>query len=323
MIRLALIGCGVHSRKQHAASLARFAREHSGEIELAAACDLNLERAREFCREFGFARAYDSIPKMLAAEALDGCISVMPVEQIVDVTIELLKRNMPCTVEKPLGRTRQEAHRLAAVARETGTPHLVSVNRRFIPHLKRALSWAKGIGPIRYVRGTMIRHARRRPSFIWSTAIHAVDALRYIAGEVVDFEARLEDAEELSAAWFGISFQFADGARGSLDILPSAGMKEESYDLFGEGFRARMSSHFYANMQVKCWREGKLVVEDYVPEDEPHEVLSGGYAELVEFVSALRECRSPKPSIEDILPSQDICFDVARDLQRACAGVGS
>jgi predicted dehydrogenase len=323
VVRVALIGCGVHSRKQHAASLARFAREHPGEVELAACCDLKLERAQAFSREFSFARAYGSIEKMLDAEELDGCISVMPVDQIVEVSIGLLERNMPCTVEKPLGRSREEAHRLADVARQTGTAHMVSVNRRFIPYLNRALSWAKDGGPIRYVRAAMVRHARRERSFIWSTAIHAVDALRYLAGQVEEFEAYVQDAEELSALWFGVSFRFADGIRGRLDILPTAGMKEESYDLFGEGFRARLSSHFYDNMHIKCWRDGKLALEDYVPDDEAHEVLSGGYAETVEFLSALGEGRCPNPSIEDILPSQEICFDIARELQRTCAGVGS
>ncbi len=319
VIRLALIGCGIHSRREHASSLARYKLEHAGEIELAAACDLNIERAEDFCRRFGFGKAYDSIGKMLAEQKLDGCISVMPVEQIVDVAVTLLERGMPCAVEKPLGRSLGEAERLAEAARKTGTPNMVSVNRRFIPSLNRAISWAQDAGPVRYLRGAMVRHARREPSFIWSTAVHAVDVFRHIAGEVEEFQAVMQDEAELFSRWFAVFFKFAEGIRGRLDIIPTGGMKEESYDLFGEGYRARMSSHFYDDMYVRCWRDGKLVVEDHVPDDQPHEILTGGYGELVEFVSALGEGRCPKPSIEDVLPSQDICFDIAR----TCAGVGS
>ena len=43
MIRLALLGCGEHSRSSHAAPLARYAAQKPGEIELVAACDLNFE----------------------------------------------------------------------------------------------------------------------------------------------------------------------------------------------------------------------------------------------------------------------------------------
>ena len=38
MIRIALAGCGEHSRASHAAPLARYAAAHAGEVELVAAC---------------------------------------------------------------------------------------------------------------------------------------------------------------------------------------------------------------------------------------------------------------------------------------------
>src|SRR6266498_1646487 len=83
MVRLAIVGCGEHSRTSHAAPLARYAAQQPGEIELVAACDLNADRAAEFCQVFGFARAYTEVEKMLATERIDGCVCVMPMEQIV------------------------------------------------------------------------------------------------------------------------------------------------------------------------------------------------------------------------------------------------
>ena len=50
---------------------------------------------------------------------------------------------MTCTIEKPLGGSIELARELAEVARQTGTPHMVSVNRRHWPMLVRALQWAK------------------------------------------------------------------------------------------------------------------------------------------------------------------------------------
>ncbi|MDA0747429.1 MAG: hypothetical protein O2954_12990, partial [bacterium] len=80
--------------------------------------------------------------------------------------------------------TLEEARQLLAVARETGTPHMVSVNRRFEPLLRRAISWAKERGPLRYVRASILRHNRREPDFVYGTAIHCIDALREIGGEI-------------------------------------------------------------------------------------------------------------------------------------------
>jgi len=98
MMQLALLGCGEHSRSSHAAPLARYAAQNPGDIELIAACDLKLDRAAEFCREFGFARAYTDVETMLANEQVDACVSVMPIERIVETSVMLLERKIPCVI---------------------------------------------------------------------------------------------------------------------------------------------------------------------------------------------------------------------------------
>lgn len=316
MIRLGLIGCGEHSHTSHAMPLARYAAQHPNVIELCAACDLDLERAKEFCREFGFSRAYSDADEMLSTERLDGCICVMPMHSIVSMAVMLMERKTPCVIEKPLGISSQEAERLAVVARETGTPHMVSVNRRFMPYLNEGKLWASAVRPIQYVRATQIRHARDEPDFIWSTAIHALDALRYIAGEIVSFETDVHRQPELSASWYGISLRFASGARGRLEVLPTAGMVEESYELFGEGFRVQIVAGSGVQRSLHCWRDGHLEVERISSEAEPEDLRTGAYEEVVEFVRSLKTGMPPKPSVEDILPSARICFAIAESVDR-------
>src|SRR5689334_19260355 len=119
MIRIALAGCGEHSRSSHAAPLARYAAKHSNHIELVAACDLNLDRAVEFCRSFGFVRPYKDLDGMLSVEKPDACVSIMPMEKIVDIGIKLLEQHIPCVIEKPLGTSLAELDKLAQVARHT------------------------------------------------------------------------------------------------------------------------------------------------------------------------------------------------------------
>ena len=314
MIRLALVGCGEHSKGSHAAPLARYAAEHVGEISLVAACDLNLTRAGEFCREFGFARAYRSLDELLAQEQLDGCVTVMPVECISEVGTLLLDRRVACVIEKPLGASLAEVERLAQVARRTGTPHMVSVNRRFMPYLNRAAAWSHGAGQLQFVRATMVRHNRSEPDFIATTAIHALDSMRFIAGEVSSYETTVHRPPGLSARWYLISIRFESGALGSLEIIPTAGVIEESYELFGENLRARVVAGSGTQRSLHCWRDGRLEVEDFVSGDEPEDMLNGAYDEVVEFVRALRDGTPPRPSVEDIVPSARICFSIAEEL---------
>ena len=311
MIRMALTGCGEHSRASHAAPLARYAETHPDEIELVAACDLNRERALEVCRSFGFAQAYEDLDQMLEVEKPDACVSVMPIEKIGEVGIKLLQRRVPCVIEKPLGTSLPEIEQLARVARETQTPHMVSVNRRFMPYLNQARSWMQQRGPLRYVRATQVRHQRSEPDYIWSTAIHAIDALRHIAGEVEEFDVTVSTAGLSDATWYVIALRFESGTTGQVEILPTAGMVEESYELFGEGRRARVTAGSGTQRSLECWADCEQVIVSHATEEEPEDLRNGAYQEVEEFVRALQSGSRPQPCIDDILPSARISFAIA------------
>jgi myo-inositol 2-dehydrogenase/D-chiro-inositol 1-dehydrogenase len=309
VIRIALAGCGEHSRASHAAPLARYAAAHPDEIQLTAACDLNAERAIEFCKTFGFLRDYNDLDQMLEFEKPDACVSVMPMERIVEVGIKLLQRQIPCVIEKPLGISITDIERMAGVARETQTPHMVSVNRRFMPYLKQARVWMQERGPLRYVRATQVRHQRSEDDFIWSTAIHAIDAVRYIGGEIERVGVTTPESDH--AKWYLIALDFESGATGHVEILPTAGMVEESYELFAEGCRARVTAGSGTQRSLECWHDGKLVIESRASDEEPEDLRNGAYQEVEEFISSLRTGKRPQPSIEEILPSVRIGFAIA------------
>lgn len=321
MLRLGLIGCGEHSESGHAIPLARYRSEHPGEIELSAACDINLERAQLFCRQYGFMTSYCDMQEMIAQEKLDGCLAVVPVANISQVGIALLETGVPCVVEKPLGSSISQVIALREAARATGTPNMVSVNRRFMPFLNRAIEWARDTGSLRYVRCTLIRHARSEPEFLWTTAVHAVDALRHIAGEVEKANIRPLRPGDKCAAWYAIDLLFKNEASGRIDVLPTAGVLEETYELIGEGFRAVVTSPFGPQRAWRAYRENRTVIEE-TAQDMPEEVLNGCYDETSEFVRALREKRNPHPTIEDVFPSVELCLNLAMEVdQRATASL--
>jgi myo-inositol 2-dehydrogenase / D-chiro-inositol 1-dehydrogenase len=312
MIRLGLIGCGEHAETGHAIPLARYLAAHPDQIELTAACDVRVQRAQNFCSKYGFKHAYDSGTEMLRQTKLDGCIAVVPPEHIADVGANLLHAGIPCVVEKPLGTSLAEVAFLLDTAKATGTRNMVSVNRRFMPFLNCALKWTESVGPLRYVRCTMTRQARNEPEFIWTTAIHAVDALRYIAGEVSESSVRTMKSND-GAAWHGIDLRFENGAYGRIDVLPTTGTLEETYELFGEGFQATITSPFGAQRSVRCFRNKKLEIEELAGNDMPEDVVNGGYAEAEEFIRALSQGDTPRPSIEEVAPSVTLCLMMAKN----------
>jgi myo-inositol 2-dehydrogenase/D-chiro-inositol 1-dehydrogenase len=311
MIRLGLIGCGAHSESGHAIPLARYKAAHPDELLLAAVCDLQMERARDFSRKYGFLAPYRDVDEMLRQENLDGCIAVVPPKHISQLGIKLLSLGIPCLVEKPLGASLAEAVALRDCAALTKTPNMVSVNRRFMPLLKRAIEWTRDTGPLRYVHCTLARRSRQEPEFLWATAVHAVDTLRHIAGQVIAFDLRPLKAPSGATAWYALDLQFEDGISGRVDVLPTAGMLEETYDLFGDGFRASVTCPFGPQLGWRCFRDGRLVEAENVLAETPEDVVNGCYNEAAAFLEVLSG-GAPKPSIAEVFPSVELCFAIAR-----------
>jgi len=313
-VRIGIVGCGEPSDIGHGVPLARYAAEHPGTVSLVAACDFRRERADLFREKHGFLHAYVSLDDMLTRETLDACISVMPVENIPDIATRLLERNIPCVVEKPLGPTLAQVAKLAEVAHSTETPNMVSVNRRFMPLLRRGLQWVRSTGSLRYVRATMLRHNRTEAEFLRYTAIHALDTLRFIAG---DFAASKVQVLPAATRWYALDLRFQSGVRGRVDVLPATGLLEETYEMMGDGFRVIVTSPFGPERLLRCYQEDRLVLEEVAGSQIPEDITFGFYGEVEELIEALRNGRSPQPSIEEVLPSTQTCFELAGQAESA------
>jgi virulence factor len=311
-VRIGLIGCGQHSEIGHAVPLARYSAAHPGSVILAATCDLRRERAELFCQKYGFARSYVDVADMLAHEKLDVCIAVTPVEFIPEIGIRLLQAKIPCVVEKPLGPSIDQVQKLVDAARDTNTPNMVSVNRRFMPLLSRGLQWARNAGTLRYVRSTMLRHQRTEPDFLRFTAIHALDTVRYVAGDFASLNIRA--LTPVSPRWYAIDIQFESGAMGRIDVLPTAGVVEETYELIGDDYRCIITSPFGPQRLLRCYQQNQLVLEEIT--DAPEDVIFGFYGEVEALIEALSRARRLAPSIEEIYPSVQACFELADRIEK-------
>ncbi len=311
MIRIALVGCGPHAYEAHATPLARFVREYPGQIDLVAACDLDESKARRFCDEFKFARPYTDIDTMLAAEKPDVVHCIVPPPLVPDLSIKLLEKGIVTVVEKPLGILPRDTQRLLDAALRTGTQHLVSVNRRFMPRLWRGVNWAKALGPIEYIRCAMTRYHRNEPSFFWSTGMHTLDALVAIGGEVTRYTNQPRTGGSLARDWHCVDLQFRSGANARLDILPTTGQEEEVYELYGQDFSVRVTSYMRRGTSLRCWHKNVLVIDEASPVDEGQDVYRGEYDEVKFLVAALSTGQPLKPTIADVAPSQRIIFDLA------------
>jgi predicted dehydrogenase len=198
---------------------------------------------------------------------------------------------------------------------------MVSVNRRFMPYLNRALVWAREQGQLRYVRCTFTRHARSEPEFLWGTAVHAMDTMRYIGGEIASASIRTLKPAGAAADWYAIDLEFASGTAGRIDVLPTCGVRDETYEMFGEGFRAVVTCPFGPQRGFRCFRENRVVLQEHESKAPAEDVVNGFYDEATSLIRALHTKQQLQPSIEDVFPSVQLCLNLAAQVAQHTAQV--
>ena len=303
MLKLVVLGAGQHSKRFHLPALAWYVAQFPGAVELSALCDLRRDVAEDLAARFGFARVYTDLDEMLAKERPDGCISITPWEITAPLSMRIISAGVPLLMEKPMAQTMEQVQQIVALAEKRCTRVMVGVNRRFSPSIVSLLA-LKADRPITYLRATMIRHARDE-SFFWTTAIHPIDAMRYMAGDVK--EHFVEVRVVAGVCWYFMRLVFASGALGTLEILPTAGMNEETYELYGANYRAIAKW----GAETHCWEYGKEIASDCPAATKDLEcVVNGTYGETVEFISALKEKRPFRAALKDVVQSMELSLSM-------------
>jgi hypothetical protein len=118
-----------------------------------------------------------------------------------------------------------------------------------------------------------------------------------------------------SVPWYTIHLHFQSGADGRVDVLPTTGMLEETYDLFGDDFRVSVTCPFGRKRGWLAHRQGVIAQEEIAPADMPEDVLNGCYDETGAFIEMLRGGRALQPTIADVAPSVEICMSIAKSLE--------
>jgi predicted dehydrogenase len=314
-MKLCMIGCGEHARVAHGPSQARCARERTG-LVLAGCCDLDAERAESFRREFGYARAFTDPAAMLDSERPDAAVVVVPVERTVAVGSLVLERGIPLLLEKPPGETVAEVDRLIAAADKGGeVPHQVAFNRRHAPLMRELRRRIEAAGPLQHLHYEMTRVERRDPDFS-TTAIHGLDAVRYLAG--CDYAAARFRYRELPGLGPGVANIFVDavmasGATAHLAFCPVAGVLVERATVHAHSHTLLLHVPMWSGVDSpgRLWHfvGGKLSDElsgDRVGDGTALHELGGFYRETVAFLDAVAADRRPSPSLAESRQSVEI-----------------
>jgi predicted dehydrogenase len=233
-------------------------------------------------------------------------VLVVPEPITCAVACDVLGRGIPLLLEKPPGRTLAELDRIRAAA---GTiPHQVALNRRYSPlvrETRRRLDAHGGPDALQHIQYEMTRVDRRDPDFS-ATAIHGIDAVRFLSGSDYDqVRFRYRELPELGP---GVANIFLDalmtsGATAQLSFCPVAGVVVEraTLHLQDESFYLRipMWSAYDSPGRLEHVQKGRLAAEVLGDPEAPSFVLGGFDAETEAFFDALAAGRAPSPSLAE------------------------
>jgi predicted dehydrogenase len=260
----------------------KYTAEHPG-AELTACCDIDPARAEGFAAKFGFLRSYTDWRVMLAAEKPDAVCLLVNYEYIYSFSMEILQMGIPLLLEKPPGMNEAETLRMAETAARGNVPHAVAFNRRTAPVIGQVREKTAALPAAQRFMYEMLRANRRERDFS-PTAIHGIDALRYVSG--ADYRSISFAYQELPQYGEGVcniymECRMTGGAAAGLLFAPVSGVDRE------------------------CGRviTGGESIEYSIPLSNADFIEQGFYEENRAFFEAVRAGRKPEHSIETALQS--------------------
>jgi predicted dehydrogenase len=311
-----MVGCGEHAWSSHGPAQARYAAVHAGGVELVACADLDAGRSARYASRFGFARSFADMSTMFDSEKPDAAVLVVPDTATPALAGAILERGLPVLIEKPPGRTAAEVDGLIAAAIRGGTdgrpvPHQVAFNRRFAPlvrEARRRLATLPGAPLIEHLHYEMTRVDRRDSDFS-VTAIHGIDAVRYLAAsDFAHVRFRYQERSDLGSGVANIFMDavMASGATAHLAFCPNAGVVVERAQAHAGGhslfLQVPMWNAFDTPGRLQHLDRGVCIADlrgDVVGDGPAAWELGGFYAEYDAFLGDLAAGRVPGPSLRE------------------------
>jgi predicted dehydrogenase len=319
-VRVAVVGCGNHARGALHPNVARIPH-----FDYVAVCDLDRSAAEDCARRYGARSVHTDYRAMLDEVAPEAVVVCGGAQLHHDVGLEVIGRGIHFFTEKPTAPTVDGAIELAEAAERAGVVNVVGLFWRHsnAHRIAAHLVSQPGFGRRILYDGAYLAPGPRtgspefpdpRWAYAADQAIHAVDGMRFLMGEVAEVRAVRADGEQGSLG-FAVGLTFEDGAVGSLALTSTTnnfslrvavhGDAGESIEIVdNEGVRVHgrqvipTSRGGYVDQNVVEWRQAWSYAGH----------LRAGYLEeLTAFAVAIRSGAPTGATLRDAAIDLEVC----------------
>ena len=216
-LRIGMIGAGRHAQTNLYPSLAALG------VPITSISTRSIVSAAEAARRHGAAHAHADFRSMLAQDRLDAVIVSLDPGDQPTITEACLAAGVDVLVEKPLGLDPVAAQRMAEAAARHDRIAMVAFMKRFAPCYVRVRDVIGNAAEFGEVQSFEMRFAfatwtaeLRNDTFLKLAAIHMVDLLRHLLGEVTT----VHGIANSTGADINLAFavQHASGAVGTVNL---------------------------------------------------------------------------------------------------------
>ncbi len=281
--RIAIIGAGGHARDQHYPALRAL-----DEVELCAACDLDERKLQEVREQYEIPAVYTDYREMIEKEAPDGVVVVMPPMPMFDVAMGCLDLGAHLLIEKPPACTSAQALRLLDRAERGGRIVMVSLNRRFMPLVRRLKDMARERKLV-YCSATYNKDGFFQGKWTWPSplpvadSIHLIDLLRFVAGDVAEVFAASASLEADFTNSHAALVVHETGASSVVNTHHCVGYRVHRFELHAIGMSAYLDVGDTHNPACELYLDGERVEPPAEDEDLPAGVWQENFYETRHF----------------------------------------
>jgi virulence factor len=301
-LKVGMIGAGSMANAVHYPSLAAFR-----DVGIEAICDLDRKKLTETAGKYGVERRYVDYREMVDQNHLDAVYIIMPPHHLFDLVVYCLKKGLNVFIEKPPGVNLEQARNMALTARKNNCITMVGFNRRYIPLMRKAKSIVEERGPMVQCMATFIKNmvGQELPYYhgaidiLTCDAIHAVDTLRWMGGEV---EGVVSDVRSLYADYensFNALIKFRGDCTGFLVTNWVAGKRIHTFEMHAKGISAFVNPNEKAIIYSDDKEEGRVITTQEAAGSGEFAKYYGYYDENRHFIDCVKGGRQPETSFED------------------------
>ncbi len=310
-VRVAFVGAGRLANNVHYPSLAVMP-----DVAIVGIAELDEERLQETADTYDVAGRYRDYRELVASEKPDAVYVIMPPQYMHNIVVEMLELGVHVFVEKPPALTTYQIEALAWYADRHDRLTMVGFNRRYTEMLRRGRTAITERGPLHQClvgfhkfegKSDNYGYGRGAVSHLTSSIIHAVDALRWMAGgNVVSVAADNRAVDMPYVNNHNAIITFDTHCVGVLTASRRSGRYDNYFEMHGQGVSVFADDQWKAEIYRDGESEAEVVDAAEAGGGSDNIYRFGYFAENRHFIDAIKAGRQTESSFADARETMDL-----------------